>query len=75
MNESTIETLAQQIATEELGMNTSENGQWVSDGSDDFWCPEYTDEQSEQIENIEAHLRTTFNETDWQKIAKEEQAQ
>jgi len=68
MNEAQIETLAQQIATEELDMDV-QYGEWVSDGSDDFWCPDYTEEQGEQVDRVAEHITKIFNNTDWKKVA------
>tara|TARA_Y100000310_G_C20178084_1_gene576795 strand:+ start:73 stop:315 length:243 start_codon:yes stop_codon:yes gene_type:complete len=70
MTESTADQLANTIALNELGI-VAEGGEWTPDyvNGDEIWSPDYTEEQSEQVERISHHIVKVFSETDWQKIA------
>jgi hypothetical protein len=73
MYKATASQLADTIALNELGI-VAEGGMWTEDdvNGDDIWCPDYTEEQCEQVERVAQHITKIFNETDWQKIANKE---
>ena len=65
------EQLAQQIAEDELGIKP-EGGEWTSDGSDSFWCPDYTEEESEKVSRIEQHIDNFLQQVEWKNVANTE---
>jgi len=60
--------LAQEIARDYLGIDP-EGGEWGSDGSDNFWEPDYTEEECKKVARIEMYINKTIVKANWKKIA------